>query len=77
MRDRLLRKLIRERFVVTLKSGQAFDGLLNEHDGSHLVFIDAHALSASGGQPVPVAGELFVDRANIAYVQRLPRPGEA
>lgn len=74
MRDRLLKKALRDRFVVTLKSGQSFDGLLDEWDHSHLAFVDAHSLG-DGALPVSVHGSLFVDRANVAYLQRLPRGG--
>ncbi|HET6908318.1 MAG TPA: hypothetical protein VFH54_03185 [Mycobacteriales bacterium] len=74
MRDRLLKKAVRDRFVVTLKSGQAFDGLLDEWDHSHYLFVDAHALTDEGArQPVSVHGELWVDRGNVAYLQKLPR----
>lgn len=74
MRDRLLKKAVRDRFVVTLKSGQAFDGLLDQWDHSHYAFVDAHALG-EGVSPVPVSGALWVDRANVAYLQLLPRGG--
>ena len=72
MRDRLLKRALRDRFVVTLKSGQSFDGLLDEWDHSHYVFADAHALG-DGQLPVQVHGHLFVDRANVAYLQKMPR----
>lgn len=70
MRDRLLKKALRERFLVTLKSGETFDGLLDEWDQSHLTFVDAHA-HMEQGKPVSVQGALWVDRANLAYAQRL------
>lgn len=72
MRDRLLRGALRDRFVVTLKTGQAFDGLLDQWDHSHLAFVDAHAL-VEGADPVAVHGSLFVERANVAYMQLIPR----
>lgn len=72
MRDRLLKQALRERFMVTLKSGQAFDGLLDEQDALHLVFVDANA-HVDGNHPASVAGELYLARANVAYMQKLPR----
>lgn len=75
MRDRLLRKTLRERFLVTLKSGNAFDGLLDEWDRDHLVFVDANAYTTTNGQPtlVAVQGQLFLRRDEVAYCQVLPR----
>lgn len=67
-RDRLLREHLRYRFVVTLKTGETFDGLLDGWDESSLEFVDAHAVSAS--DTVPIDGRLFVPRTQIAYMQR-------
>lgn len=69
--DRLLRGVLRERFVVTLATGETFDGLLDEHDTAYLTFVDAHAL-VSGQPAVPVDGALYLPRSNIAYMQRIP-----
>lgn len=70
-RDRLLRKLVRERFVVTLLSGQTFSGLLDETDQAHLVLVAASSIS-DGSYPVNVDGQLFLPREQIAYMQRIP-----
>jgi hypothetical protein len=66
-RDRLLKNLIRERFVVTLLDGQAFDGLLDRHDDAHLEFVDAHAIDKDAR--VSVDGRLYVPRSQVAYMQ--------
>jgi hypothetical protein len=71
-RDRLLKKLIRERFHVTLTSGESFDGLLDEWDAKHLVFVDAGTrmpLDHAQTQRVPVSGKLFLPRDRISYMQ--------
>ncbi|HJQ00089.1 MAG TPA: hypothetical protein VJ851_00685 [Jatrophihabitans sp.] len=68
-RDRLLRQFLRERFVVTLKNGETFDGLLDDHDESTLEFLDVHAIAA-GGRRSEVDGRLYLPRAEIAYMQR-------
>jgi len=67
-RDRLLTRLVRERFVITLKTGETFDGLLNEWDQRTVSFVDAHAVTQR--ETVPVDGELFVPMEQVAYMQR-------
>lgn len=67
-RDRLVRSHVRTRFLVTLKTGEAFDGLLDEVDASTLILVAAWAVDAKGNR-VPVDGRLFVDRSNVAYMQ--------
>lgn len=67
-RDRLIRRAVRERFVVTTLDGSAFDGLLAEADDRTLVLVDAFALD--GGQRVRVDGSLFVARDRVNYMQR-------
>lgn len=66
--DRLLRELLRYRFVVTLKTGDTFDGVLDQHDESTLEFVDVHAVTHDGRTPVD--GRLYLARRDIAYMQR-------
>ncbi len=68
-RDRLLRDRIHERFVVTLTDGAAFTGLLSELDERVVRLVDAATLGPNR-QQIPVDGELFIERARIAYLQR-------
>jgi hypothetical protein len=67
-RDRLLREHLRHRFVITMKTGETFDGLLNDQDESTVEFVDAGVLTRDGR--VVVDGALFLPRAGIAYLQR-------
>lgn len=67
-RDRLLRDLLRERFVVTLKTGEAFDGLLDRWDESTLELVNVQAVSES--TRVQVDGRIYLPRAQVAYMQR-------
>lgn len=67
-RDRLLRRALRERFVVTLTTGETFDGLLYEADESTLHLVDVVAISDAGR--VKVDGGLFVPRDHVSYLQR-------
>ena len=67
-KDRLLRDLLRDRFVVTLFSGESFDGLLVDADEKTVRMADAVALD--GTKRVRVDGELFIPRDQITYMQR-------
>ena len=71
-KDRLLRKMILERFIVTLRSGESFDGLLADADTKTIRLVSSFALS--GKDRVSVDGELFIPRNEITYLQR---PGVA
>ncbi len=70
--DRLVRGVLRERFVLTLRSGEAFDGLLVDADAKTFRLVSAWAVS--GKNRVSVDGELFLPRDQVAYMQK---PGAA
>jgi len=67
-RDKLVRQALRERFVATLKGGETFDGLLVAADEKTFRFVDAFAVD--GKNRVRVDGELFLPRAEVAYLQK-------
>jgi hypothetical protein len=67
-RDRLLRRVLRERFVVTLHDGQTFDGLLLDADDRVIEMGDAFAIDKAN--KVPVDGTLYVPRGQVLYMQR-------
>lgn len=67
-RDRIVRKLIRERFLVSLRSGEAFEGLLLDADPSTLHLADVTLVREQSRAPVD--GDLFVPRADVTYLQR-------
>lgn len=67
-RDRLIRKCLHDRFVVTLKSGQSFEGLLREVDETTAVLVDAYQLAPDSR--VKVDGSLYVPRAEVDYMQK-------
>lgn len=68
--DRTVGGLIKDRLVVFLGDGGAFDGLLLANDGRTLTFADVHR---RGQDTVTAAapGELYIDRARVLYMQRL------
>ena len=70
--DRLVRGVLRERFVLTLRSGETFDGLLVDADAK--TFRLANAWAVDGKSRVSVDGELFVPRDQVVYAQK---PGGA
>lgn len=69
-RDRLLKLLLRDRFVITLKTGETFDGLLDEWDDRNLLFVDAWAVTEKSRVKLDGTG-LWLTRENVAYLQRL------
>ncbi len=72
-RDRLLKQALRDRFLVTMSTGETFDGLLDEHDANTVILIDASAVTDVSGsvRRSKVDGKVFLPRARIAYMQRL------
>ncbi len=69
MRDRLMRAQLGERFVVTLTTGETFDGLLERVDARTLDLADAHSLSSDASDKLD--GKLYLPREQITYMQRL------
>lgn len=67
-RDRLLKALLRERFVVTLKTGETFDGLLDRHDERTIELLNVHAVTEQAR--LPVDGRIYFPRDQVAYMQR-------
>lgn len=74
MRNRLMSRVIRRRFAVTLKSGEGvFSGVLTDSDSKTFVFEQCQTVPANeGGTPSPIVGRVFVDRDTVAYLQELP-----
>lgn len=70
--DKLIRQHLRERFVVTLRGGESFDGLLVDADEKTYRMVDAFAVD--GKNRVSVDGELFLPRGEVLYLQK---PGGA
>jgi hypothetical protein len=67
-RDRLLKQVLRERFVITLKTGETFDGLLDDWDDRTIVFVDSYAVSEKAR--IPANGKMYFPRDQVAYLQR-------
>ena len=67
--DRLIRQHYRDRYLVSLASGEAFEGVLIDLDPSHIVLADASQVQADGTR-VPVDGRLWLPRPNVLYMQQ-------
>jgi hypothetical protein len=67
-RDKILRQVLREQFIATLRDGQTFDGLLVEADDKTFRFVNAFAID--GKNRAPVDGELFLPRSEVLYLQK-------
>lgn len=69
----LFRQHLRKAVIVTLKSGEAFRGVLFDADRDAIVLRNASVLDGNGTDrtPTPVDGELLVLRADLSYMQFL------
>lgn len=68
-RDKLLRSLLRERFVVTLDGDQTFDGLLLRVDESTVELGDVYLI---GNQSrIKADGVVYLPRSRVVYLQRV------
>lgn len=66
----LIESRVRRRVVVTLKSGEAFDGLLYDSDDRCLILREARALSfGPRSEHVVVEGEAVLLTADVHYIQ--------
>ena len=67
----VLRRCLRERVLVTLKSGEGFEGVLYRADRRSWELVQAKAVAAGqNGADVPVDGALIIPASNVAYAQR-------
>lgn len=68
-RDRLMRERLLERVVVTLTTGETFDGMLHAVDDKSLTLLQASAVNAEG-HAVKADGSVLIPRANVRYLQK-------
>lgn len=70
-RSRILSERISEKVILTLKQGQAFEGILWDADDKVWVLRSAEAIGAAkGGASLPLDGEVLVLTGDILHVQR-------
>lgn len=70
-RSRVLRTRLRERVIVTTKTGESFGGILYSADDKAVVLRETAALGAGErSTDLPLDGEIIVLLADVAYIQR-------
>lgn len=67
--DRLVRQYLRDRFVITTKSGVTWSALLLDVDQTSLLLGDVEQI-ATDGTATKADGQVFLPRADVAYMQR-------
>lgn len=67
--DRIVHRYLRTRFLVTTKANQTWDGVLMEADSHSLLMAHAELVTADGKR-TPADGQVFLPRADVAYMQR-------
>lgn len=68
-RDRVIRSLLRTRFLVTMKSGQTWAGDLVDVDARTLMLTRVETVTHEG-DAVPADGTVYLPRADVSYMQR-------
>lgn len=68
---RIIRAHVRRSVLVTLKTGEGFQGVLFDADSEAFVLRNCGLVEAGGSDrvPVPVDGELLIQRRDVAYLQ--------
>lgn len=67
--DRIMRGLVRSKFLLTTKADQTWEGVLLEVDDNCLVLAEA-ALVEHDGSKTPADGQVLLPRRDVAYMQR-------
>lgn len=68
--ERVMDRRVRKPWLVSLKSGEAFKGMLVDHDDACLVLSHADHF-ADPHSSVPVDGEVVLLLSDVKYAQRL------
>jgi hypothetical protein len=63
------RVVLHRRVVVNLTTGKAIEGVLWDEQGPLLVLRDAFLHEGGTNGPVPMDGEVVIDRARVEFVQ--------
>ena len=59
---------VRQRALVNLDDGRAFDGILYDQRGPLLEMVDARLIDV-GGEPVQLDGRVYVERSKVSFIQ--------
>lgn len=66
--DRLIKSILKERFLVSLTDGSAIEGLLIDADTKSLHMADCFQVTVDGRTSVD--GHIFIPRTNVLYMQK-------
>lgn len=66
--DRLIKNVLKERFLVSLTDGSAIEGLLIDADKKSFQMADCFEVTRDG--KTSVDGHLFIPRTNVLYMQK-------
>jgi len=67
-RERLIRQAVRSRWLVTVDTDEAFDGVLTSWDDGFFVFEDASSVGRNGDK-LHLDTALWLPRSRIKYMQ--------
>jgi small nuclear ribonucleoprotein (snRNP)-like protein len=67
--DRIVRRYLRTKFLITMKNGQTWSAVLMEVDEHSLSLADTEFINPDGTR-TPAEGQVFLPRADVAYMQR-------
>ncbi len=70
-RDRILKQYLRRRFLITTKDDQTWSGVVLEADAFTLRLHDAELINRDQTR-TKADGQVFLPRADIAYMQHAP-----
>ena len=66
--DRLIKNVLKERFLVSLTDGSAVEGLLIDADKKSLHMADCYQVTHDS--KTSVDGHLYIPRTNVLYMQK-------
>jgi hypothetical protein len=66
--DRLIRRAVRSRFLVTTDTDESFDGVLTRGDDGFFVFEDAVSIARNGDR-LHLDSALWIPRVRVKYMQ--------
>jgi len=68
-KERVLKDLLKERFIVSLVDGNAIDGLFIDADSKTMRLADCYRVTSDGTRML-LDGEMFIPRGNVTYIQK-------
>lgn len=66
--DRIVRRTVRSRYLVTTESDETFDGIVLDADARTIVLADAAQVGADGSR-TKLTGQVLIPRQTVKYLQ--------